>query len=181
VVFSRAHALLCGTLRGMMPGIWGRDHKQRELISNLDVIYDAVRMRMLLCISVRTPYSVLLYMCPYYYICVRILLCVSSCYISVRLLLCMCPYYCKRVSILLYLSLTLCVLILLYVSSCHSIYVLILPSYYYIYVSSQYYIVSSYCYIFVLILSYTAGMCGVRPATLLYMSSYYYIYVLTHM
>ena len=93
MVFSRAHALLCGTLRGMMPGIWGRDHKQRELISNLDVIYDAVRMNMLLCIPVRILSSVLLCMCPYYDISVRILLCmclccyVLCCYVSVRILL----------------------------------------------------------------------------------------------
>ncbi|KAJ1481732.1 hypothetical protein T484DRAFT_1806342 [Baffinella frigidus] len=38
----KAHALLCACLRKMMPTLWGQAKKQKELIENLDIVFQAV-------------------------------------------------------------------------------------------------------------------------------------------
>ena len=39
---SKVHALVCACLRKMMPAMFGKDKKQKELIKNLDIIFQAV-------------------------------------------------------------------------------------------------------------------------------------------
>ena len=39
-----AHGLVCATLRTMMPTLWGKEQKQRDLIANIDVVFDAVAL-----------------------------------------------------------------------------------------------------------------------------------------
>lgn len=40
----KVHALVCSTIRKMMPSMWGADKKQREIVENLDVVFTAVSM-----------------------------------------------------------------------------------------------------------------------------------------
>lgn len=40
----KVHALLCATIRKMMPQMWGGERKQREIVDNLDVVFTAVSM-----------------------------------------------------------------------------------------------------------------------------------------
>ena len=39
---AKVHALVCACLKKMMPSMFGKEKKQKELLKNLDVIFQAV-------------------------------------------------------------------------------------------------------------------------------------------
>ena len=42
MLMRQVHALVCACLRKMMPAMFGKDKKQKELLKNLDIIFQAV-------------------------------------------------------------------------------------------------------------------------------------------
>jgi hypothetical protein len=39
---AKVHSLVCACLRKMMPGMFGKEKKQKELLQNLEIIFQAV-------------------------------------------------------------------------------------------------------------------------------------------